>query len=127
MSDIRPCCYIICTMLISVLCQPGHYNSTHGVEPCLPCPKLTYQLEYGATVCIPCSEQATHSVCPKPSPSTTLQQPSPTTVAGTVQRHHCNSIFSFSFSFKFCCSNSSRRCSCQHTSCGRILSGNSMW
>lgn len=38
----------------TVLCEPGHY-SQNGLKPCIPCPKGTYQPEYGRLSCKRCA------------------------------------------------------------------------
>ena len=56
-----------CSSLFPAHCQPNTFNSTHGVEPCLPCPDRYYQLTYGSTGCIPCPERSEIPQCILPS------------------------------------------------------------
>ncbi|KAL4225593.1 signal peptide protein [Mactra antiquata] len=43
-----------------VLCEPGHY-SKNGLKPCNPCPKGSYQPEYGRLSCQKCPGKLTTS------------------------------------------------------------------
>ena len=63
------------------LCQPGYFNSSHGVEPCQPCPVGYYQFEYGATVCHPHPREERSTLPVYLKPTTSVQQP---TIGGGI-------------------------------------------
>ena len=46
------------------LCPPNH-NSSNGLTPCKPCPKKTYQKEYGQSFCNPCVLETDDIACSK--------------------------------------------------------------
>ncbi|ESN94022.1 hypothetical protein HELRODRAFT_180449 [Helobdella robusta] len=50
--------FILFYQMFCVPCDPGYYSNVHGlVEHCLPCPKNTFQPEFGATSCHKCPKK----------------------------------------------------------------------
>ena len=43
-------------------CRPGTISQT-GLEPCTACPAQYYQLEHGATGCLPCTDEIDDIQC----------------------------------------------------------------
>ena len=47
-------------------CLAGHFSS-NGLLPCQPCAPNYYQLERGATDCLPCTNTTSPEICPRES------------------------------------------------------------
>ena len=64
------------------LCSPHHFSST-GLEPCSPCPPLTYQQYIGQRKCFPCGNDTMFAACAIPVSTTSIDKASNTDTSNT--------------------------------------------